>query len=161
MEKATRNRIPREKEIVIAAVFGALGVVIPILFHVIGLGSIFLPMYLPIAVLGFLVSIPAALATGIITPLFSAVVTGMPPFYPPIAPIMCIELSMLAGSISLFYRRLRWSIWISLICAILLSRLMFVLILWLVIPLLDLPPGVLTVAALVSGIPGILLMIAV
>ncbi len=160
MDKSFKNVTIKSRDIVIASIFCALGVVIPILFHLIGLGSVFLPMYLPIAAVGFLVSFPAAFATGIITPLFSAVVTGMPPFFPPVAPIMCVELSILAGSASLFYRKFKWNIWISLIGAIILSRMVFVFILLLVIPLMNLPPGVLTTAAVISGIPGIILMIA-
>ena len=161
MDKSFRDITIKSRDIVIAAIFSALGVVVPILFHLIGLWSVFMPMYLPIATVGFLVSFPAAVAAGIITPLFSAIVTGMPPFFPPVAPIMCIELSVLAGSISLFYKKFKWNIRISLIGAIILSRTVYVVILLLIIPLMKLPPGVLTTAAAISGIPGIILMIAV
>ncbi|MFC1558274.1 ECF transporter S component [candidate division KSB1 bacterium] len=161
MEKPFIKDTTKSREMVTAAIFGALGVIFPVLFHLIGLGSVFLPMYLPIATMGFLVSFPIAVSTGIITPLFSAVVTGMPPFFPPVALVMCIELSVLAGSISLFYRRFKWNIWISLIGAIILSRTIYILILLLVIPLLMLPPEILTIAAVISSIPGIILMAAI
>ena len=144
-----------------AGVFSSLGVVLPLLFHVVGLGSIFLPMFLPIAVVGFLVSIPVAVTAGVITPLVSALLTGMPPFFPPIAPIMCIELAVLGGCISLFYRILKWNKWISLITAIAVERVVFIIILLTVVPLFKLPAGLLTIGMVVIGIPGILLMIVV
>ncbi len=149
------------KDITIGAVFSALGIVFPILFHFIGLGSIFLPMFIPIATVGFLISIPVAFSVGLITPLFSAVVTGMPPFFPPIAPIMSIELSLLAGSISIFYRKLKWNVWISLVTALLLSRTIYLAMILLVVPLLKLPSGILTITALISSIPGIILIVVV
>ena len=151
----------KAKDITIGAVFGALGIVFPILFHFIGLGSIFLPMFIPIATVGFLISLPVAFSVGLITPLFSAVVTGMPPFFPPIAPIMSIELSILAGSISIFYRKFKWNVWIGLIIAVILSRTIYLVIILLVVPLLKLPSNILTITALISSIPGIILIIAI
>lgn len=149
------------KDITIGAVFSALGVVFPILFHFIGLGSIFLPMFIPIATAGFLISIPVAFSVGLITPLFSAVVTGMPPFFPPIAPIMSIELSILAGIISIFYRKFKWNVWICLVISLILSRTIYLFAILLVVPILKLPSGILTVTALISSIPGVILIIAV
>ena len=151
----------RGRDIVIGAIFSGLGVVFPILFHLIGLGSVFLPMFLPVVTAGFLVSFPVAVSVGLITPLFSSVITGMPPIFPPVAPIMCIELSILAGCASLFYKKFNWNIWTSLIVAIVISRAVYLFIILLVVPLLKLPPGILTIAAGVSGIPGIVLQIIV
>jgi len=56
---------------------------------------------------------------------------------------------------------LRWNIWLSLVCAIVFSRTVYLVIILLIVPLMKLPPGVLTIAAAISGIPGIILMIAV
>ena len=151
----------RGRDIVIGAIFSGLGVVFPIMFHLVGLGSVFLPMFLPVVTAGFLVSFPVAFSIGLVTPLFSSVITGMPPIFPPVAPVMCIELSILTGCASLFYRNLRWNIWISLVCAIVFSRTVYLVIILLIVPLMKLPPGVLTIAAAISGIPGIILMIAV
>jgi len=74
---------------------------------------------------------------------------------------MSIELSLLAGSISIFYRKLKWNVWISLISAIILSRTIYLAMILLVVPLLKLPSGILTVTALISSIPGIILIVVV
>lgn len=44
--RATRN-------IVLSALFIALGIIIPILFHAVGMGSVFLPMHIPVILAGF------------------------------------------------------------------------------------------------------------
>jgi hypothetical protein len=149
------------RDAAIAGIFCALGVIIPLLFHCSGLGSFFLPMFIPITLAGFFISVPAAATAGVITPLLSFLLTGMPPFFPPIAPIMCIELSVLGGSISFFYRILKWNIWISIITAIAIERSIFIIILLTVVPLFKLPAGLLTIGMVLWQIPGIILIIAI
>ncbi|MDE6665322.1 MAG: ECF transporter S component [Ruminococcus sp.] len=73
-------------------------VVLPQLVHVIGaasgmgtsLGEIFLPMHLPIILMGFLVGPYAAGAAGLLSPLVSFALTGMPSSV--MLPFMMIEL---------------------------------------------------------------------
>ncbi|HID06761.1 MAG TPA: hypothetical protein EYP10_06395, partial [Armatimonadetes bacterium] len=61
MRRIERLFIQSPREIVLAGLFSALGVLLPILFHIVGLGKTFLPMHLPILTLGFLAS-PATVA---------------------------------------------------------------------------------------------------
>ncbi len=88
-------------DIAYCAVFGAAAMLLPVIFHVFHLGSVFMPMYLPLVTLAFFVGpIPATL-TAFLLPLLSGAMTGMPPFYPPIAFIMSIELATMCGIIAL------------------------------------------------------------
>ena len=87
----------RLRAMVISASMAAMGLVLPIAFHAVGLGSKFLPMLLPLLLNGFLAPLPWAVATGALTPLLSAVTTGMPPLFPPVAFSMSLECAVLGG----------------------------------------------------------------
>lgn len=84
------------RNMVLSGLFIALGVALPLAFHgIANAGKIFLPMHLPVLILAFLVPWQYALAVGVITPLLSSVITGMPPIAPfPMAIIMAFELGM-------------------------------------------------------------------
>jgi hypothetical protein len=70
-------------------------------------------MHLPIVVGGFLLSAGRAATLGLVVPLLSAVLTGMPPIIP-IAPLMSVELMAKAGVASMLYRQLRAPMWVAL-----------------------------------------------
>jgi hypothetical protein len=107
--------LSRARELSLAGLLGALGLLLPIGFHMLGwAGKIFLPMHLPIVVGGFLLGPGTAASLGLTVPLLSAALTGMPPFAPPVAPLMSAELLMKAGVISVLHRRLRAPIWVAL-----------------------------------------------
>ena len=94
----------RLRAMVISASMAAMGLVLPIAFHAVGLGSKFLPMLLPLLLNGFLVPLPWAIATGALVPLLSAVTTGMPPLFPPVAFSMSLECAVLSGTAAAIYR---------------------------------------------------------
>ena len=73
------------REIVMGGFFIALGVVMPMAFHALNLGKVFLPMHIPVLLSGFFAGPIIGLLVGLITPLLNSVLTGMPPFMPPIA----------------------------------------------------------------------------
>ena len=76
---ATQN--VRARELAYCGLFGAAAMLLPVVFHLLKLGSMFMPMYLPLIALAFFVGpLPAAL-TSFMTPLLSGVLTGMPPFF--------------------------------------------------------------------------------
>ena len=53
------------------------------LFHLAGgMGVVFLPMHLPVLLAGFFLGPRFGLLVGIITPLLSSLLTGMPPLLP-------------------------------------------------------------------------------
>jgi hypothetical protein len=147
------------QEVVLGGLFTALAVVLPLLFHLVGLGKVFLPMHLPVLTAGFLVSPAVAVSVGVLAPLLSAALTGMPPL--PLAPLMAVELAILGGSAALFYGRLRWPWGFSLPLAILCARSSWVLMVLGLAPLLHLPEKMLSVAAVLQGLPGTALQLVV
>ena len=68
------------KKLTLSAVCIALCVVLPIAFHAIpDAGSVFLPMHIPVLMCGLLCGWPNGLICGLMGPLLSSVLTGMPP----------------------------------------------------------------------------------
>ncbi len=145
----------------LAGLFVALGVLIPIVFHAAGLGSVFLPMFLPLAAAGFYLPLVAALAVGGLTPLVSAIATGMPPLSPPVAQLMALEGLALTGVVGWLGGRRHLPAVLALVAGLAASRVVLVLWIIVLVPLLGLPARELSVAALVQGLPGIVLILAV
>ncbi len=96
------KKINRTKKLTLTAVFIAIGIILPIFFHFMGLlGKIFLPMHIPIFLCGILCGPVYGIFCALITVNASSVLTGMPPFYPS-AIAMSGELSLygyLSGSL--------------------------------------------------------------
>ncbi|MBN1272708.1 MAG: ECF transporter S component [Candidatus Aminicenantes bacterium] len=149
------------RDLVLGGLFLALALALPVVFHAVGLGRAFLPMFLPIVTAGFLTVLPVALTVGMLSPLTSAALTGMPPFFPPVAFIMMIEGIVLAGVPSLLRRKLGWNIWGVLALTVFLDRLLLLVAVFFVSTWLDLPEKVLSVAAVIEGFPGILILFLV
>jgi hypothetical protein len=146
---------------VISAAMAAMALVLPIAFHAVGMGNKFLPMLLPLLLNGFLAPFPWAIATGALTPLLSAVTTGMPPMFPPVAFSMSLECGVMSGTAAAIYRGRPSRLWYALIAAIVLGRATSLSATWLLAGLFHLPATVLTAAALIQGMPGVLLQLAV
>jgi hypothetical protein len=144
-----------------AAVVTALGLVLPPVFHALHLGHVFLPMYLPILAGAFFLSIRWAAAAGCATPLVSAVATGMPPLMPPIAAWMAVELAAMGGLVAFCGQRRRWSPWLVVPVALAVGRAVYLAQVFLTAGWLGLPPRLLTLAAFLSGWPGMVLAILV
>lgn len=111
----TRDPLALARELSLAGLLGALGLLLPVGFHALGWGGkIFLPMHLPVLVAGFVVGPGAAASVGLIVPLLSSLLTGMPPMSPPLALLMSAELTVKAAVASVLYRRLRLNFWVAL-----------------------------------------------
>ena len=70
------------KKIAYAGLFIAMGILLPQLFHLSGLpqsGSIFLPMHIPVLFAGFILGPLYGALIGVLLPIISAILTGMPP----------------------------------------------------------------------------------
>ncbi len=80
--------------IIHCALFCALGVLFPMIFHTFGAisGQVFLPMHIPVLIAGLSMSAPCGLIVGIISPFLSCLLTEMPSFFK--MPFMCIELGV-------------------------------------------------------------------
>lgn len=104
-----------------AALCVALGLILPVLFHMIGAGSVFLPMHIPVLLCGLLFGWQYGAACGVVIPLLSSLLTGMPPIFPT-APAMMLELCAYGLLTGVFYRKLRWNVYPALIVAMLGGR---------------------------------------
>ena len=147
----------RTQNLTLSSLFIALGILIPILFHAIGLGSMLLPMFWPIAVGAFFLAVPYAAAVGVLTPVLSALMTGMPP--PPILYKMIFELVFLGISISFCYRQTRLGIFWLVLTGMLISRIMALLGSAAIAPLLGLPPEFYALFSLLKGMPGMIAIV--
>ena len=71
------------RKLVFAALLLALGLVLPFLTAQIPqVGSMLLPMHLPVLLCGFVCGWPYGLLVGAVTPLLRSMLFGMPPLYP-------------------------------------------------------------------------------
>jgi hypothetical protein len=148
--------LARAREFASGALFCALGVTLPILFHVLGVGRVFLPMHLPILFAGLVLSPAMAILVGFLTPWVSMLFTGMPPL--PMAIIMCIELGALAGVAAVALRG-GLPVWAAAMTAVAVRiGLTFVLTLSLA-QLLHLPPAGVGLASVIAGMPGVVLQL--
>ena len=94
------------RKLVFAALFLALGLVLPFLTAQIPqVGSMLLPMHLPVLLCGFVCGWPYGLLVGAVTPLLRSMLFSMPPLYPT-AVAMAFELAAYGLLAGLFYKLL-------------------------------------------------------
>lgn len=144
-------------QIATAGLFIAFGIVLPMMFHVIGLGSTFLPMHIPVLLSGFVLDAPMAAAVGAITPFLSSIFTGMPPAFP-VMPYMVCELAAYGYVTSLFYKKMHRNVYTSLICSMISGRIVSGMAVWILATLFAAKlPGPITfiTASVTKGLPGI------
>jgi len=145
------------REISRAALVTAAGLALPWVFHALRLGHVFLPMYLPILAGAFVLKPRTATAAAVATPLVSAAATGMPPFFPPIAPWMAVELGLMAGLASLLHRRRALPPWAIVAIVLVIGRAVYAILVYGTGVWLQLPARVMTAASLLAGWPGMVL----
>lgn len=145
---------------VLAGLMVTMGVVLPMAFHMVGLGSTFLPMHLPVLLAGFILDTPYALFAGAATPLVSSLLTGMPPLFP-VMPYMVFELAAYAGMASIMSSK-KHNVYLSLLASMLAGRIVAGLAVWLLAGLFsaNLPsPPVFLASAVITGLPGIVVQL--
>ena len=141
--------------------FMALAVLFPMLFHAFGAGSILLPMFWPVLAAAFFVNFPFAIAVGVLSPIVSTLLTGMPPISPPILHILVIELVALAMVTNGLYRKTSLGILWPALIGLLISRIVLFFIVTLFAPLLGLPPQLFSLAMVFKGVPGVVAMLII
>lgn len=147
-------------ELAYCGLFGAAALLLPMLFHVVHLGHIFMPMYLPLVTLAFFVRPGAAALTALLVPVLSGAVTGMPPFYPPVVPVMSLELALMAFLIGLLCKVFpRFPVWLCLAFALAAGRVINAGLFYLIARVMKLPAAAVAGISLISGWPGVLLML--
>lgn len=119
------------KKLVISALLLAVGLVLPFLTGQIPqLGSMLLPLHLPVLICGFVCGWSWGLAVGFILPLFRSLLFGMPPMVPT-ALAMAFEMAAYGAVSGLLYRRLpktTVNIYVALVGAMLVGRLVWGLV---------------------------------
>ena len=149
------------RRIPLAAMFTALGVLFPQLFHMMGLGATFLPMFLPVLTAAMLLRMRLALTVAGLTPVLSWLLTGMPPLSPPILPMLIAELTVSAAVISHLRLQRGWRVLPALAAGLLADRIVLYLIIETVTALAGIRHPMFGPAAVLVGIPGIVLQLVV
>ncbi len=153
------------RNLTLSAMFMALGLVLPLLTGQIKqIGSMLLPMHIPVLLCGLICGWPYGLVVGFITPLLRGFIFGMPVFYPS-GIAMAFELATYGAVIGFLYSHSRWQ------CIIALYRCMIIAMLagravWGVaeVILLGIKQNTFTFQAFIAGaflnaIPGIILQL--
>lgn len=149
------------RQITLAGLFIAIGLILPMAFHILGPGTTFLPMHIPVLMAGFSLGLPMAILVGILTPILSSLLTGMPVIFP-VLPFMILELGTYAAGTSLLYRTFKWNVYISLIVTMILGRIMAMAAVWALVnyTTAKLPnPFIFITGAITQGIPGIVIQL--
>ncbi len=140
----------------------ALAALLPVAFHAFGIGGrVFLPMHIPVLLAGFLCGPFSGLIVGLLGPIISHLLTGMPPTYA--VPLMTMELSIYGMFAGVMYYRLKMNIYFSLIIAMVVGRLVFGFCLLLLGRFMELPYSAAEFfaasGAIVTGLPGIVVQL--
>jgi len=150
------------KTLTSTSLFVSLGVLVPVAFHALGLGKVFLPMHIPVLLAGMLMGPATGLFTGALSPLLSAFLTGMPTFAPPVAQMMVCELSIYGLVSGILATRTRLQAPVCLIASMLAGRVLYGLMAGLLLPVFGLagiPMLYPLTAGLASSLPGIALQL--
>ncbi len=146
------------KKLVLTAVCTALCVVVPMAFHSIpNGGAMFLPMHIPVLLCGMVCSWPLGLVCGVLGPLLSSILTGMPRAAG--LPGMLVECAVYGAAAGLFLRYIRTGsrytdLYLSLVPAMLLGRVLSGIVKGLILtPGLSLTTW--ATASFVTALPGI------
>ena len=116
------------RKLILSALFLALGITLPFLTGQIPeIGSALCPMHIPVLLCGFLCGGSWGLMIGVLAPLLRSVVIGMPVLFP-MGICMALELGTYGLVAGMLYSKLekgKWSIYISLISAMVLGRIVW------------------------------------
>lgn len=152
------------ENLVLAAMFLALGIIMPFLTGQIpGIGSRLLPMHIPVLICGYVCGWQYGLLVGFVVPILRSIMFGMPPMMPTAA-AMAFELAAYGAVTGILYEKLpksNWSVYVSLISAMIVGRVVWGLV---CVPLYGLTGGAFTVQIFLAGgflnaIPGIILQL--
>lgn len=153
------------KKLVSCALCIALGVLLPMAFHMIpNAGSVFLPMHIPVLICGLFCGTPYGLACGIITPFLSSMTTGMPPAM--ILPQMVIELGVYGLVTGLCEKHIDFKnemskLYMSLIIAMLAGRIVNGFVSTFILSTQGYTLSVFMTASFITCLPGIIIQLVV
>lgn len=147
------------KDLTFTSILIAIGVLLPSVFHAFNLGGpVFLPMHIPVILCGFLVGRRYGLLCGMIVPLLSSVLTGMPPLFP-VALTMSIELGAYGYVTGLLAKKT--NVYVALMGAQLTGRVVGAITSFVLLGIVGKPFALSAymTGAFVTALPGILLQL--
>jgi thiamine transporter ThiT len=152
------------KKIVYSGFFLALGIVLPFLTGQIpSIGSMLLPMHIPVLICGFVLGWPYGLIVGFITPILRSAIFTMPPMYPS-AIAMAFELATYGLATGIFYKtfpKKNVYIYVTLLISMLMGRVVWGIVSLMLFRIQGNPFTVkfFMTGAFINAIPGIILQI--
>lgn len=149
------------RDLVLTGLLLALGLVFPMIFHLFGgTGPVFLPMHIPVLIGGFVLPSYLALLLGMITPLVSGTLTGMPVLFP-MGVIMIFELGTYGLAASIATRKLKLSSIPSLIIAMIAGRIVAGIVVFVLASNFGVQLKALTFVkgGIITGLPGIVIQL--
>lgn len=153
------------KRSAVTAISIALCIVLPLAFHMIPQGGkIFLPMHIPVLLCGLICGAPYGFLCGLVGPVLSSVLTGMPPAG--MLPSMTIELAcygLIAGIMIHFVKTNKrfLNLYVSLITAMLAGRILNGLVNAFLFSVGEYSIKMWLTASFVTSLPGIVIQLAI
>ena len=162
----TTRKVTNVSKITVCGVLIALGVVLPQLSHIFGpqVSKVFLAMHFPVLIAGLFAGPAYGAIVGIITPVISFFITGMPPV--PMLYFMIVELAVYGAAGGLFAILFKKypvvGTYISLVLAMILGRLAYVLVFTIFTGINSGNFVMLSsIVSLATGVPGVILQIVI
>ena len=158
------GKMNQVKKTVLAGLLLAIGMVLPFVTGQIPqIGSMLLPMHIPVLLCGFICGWKYGLVAGITAPLLRSLTLSMPPIFPT-ATCMAFELAAYGALAGLLYNLLpkkKLNIYVSLLSAMIIGRIIWGLAMLIC---LNINGGAFTFTAFLSGaiinaLPGIIIQI--
>jgi len=119
-------------------------------------------MHIPPLLAGFLAGPISGIVVGILAPALSHLINGMPPSYA--VPLMSVELAVYGLVAGMAFYKLRLNIFIALLTAMIVGRIMFGVTLFFLGLFVEMPYTAAawfsTAGAMVTGWPGVLVQLA-
>ena len=162
--RGTDMMISKTKKVVISGLLIALNLILPQIFHLFGqqAGKILLPMHIGVLIAGLLLGSVWGIGVGVVTPILSFLITGMPPMA--YLPGMLCELAaygLAAGVLRRFVRtgKRPLDLYIQLVSAMLIGRLVYGVMNALIFSAGNYSFAVFVSGAFVTALPGIVIQL--
>ena len=156
------NKQKETFKIVLSAIFIALAYVLPFLTgNIPQIGSKLCPMHIPVILCGFICEWKYGLIVGVVSPLLRSLTLSMPPLFPT-ALAMSLELAtygFIAGLLHQLLPKTKVSIYISLIIAMIVGRLVWGTAMFAFLGNTQFGISAFWAGAVVNAIPGIIIQI--
>ncbi|MFW6001309.1 MAG: ECF transporter S component [Halanaerobium sp.] len=154
------------RKLVWASILLALGILLPRLINLVGsvtLGNLISPMHIPVFLTALILGPIFGTIIGFITPLLSTLLTGMPPFSPPITILMAFELAAFALIAGYIYSRKGKNIYLALISAMIIGRIIYGFALLIIGPIFAFNPPFIPFmeSVFITGIPGMIIQLVI